>query len=402
MGFLPGGSSPSGPSSEEVSAFLSEAGRKHSARRDAYAELGALYERKHWHQLTVTLLQLVSASGGVSGAEAVELFTRFVTGFQNEMNRLSLAKLALAAADGSDGAEGAAKLLGDCVEFISGAQGGDPREPVTLLRIKEASIKLHRSGDWLGCKRLLGECEEVLKGMLDVDPSVHAAFHKTESDLAKSKGDYNTFYRSALKYLAFVALDDLLEEEREALALDLAVSALVGTEVYSLGELLGHPICGALEASKCNAWLLVVIRAFNAGDIPGYDKLCVQYATQMGGNDILVEHAQELRQKATILSLLNLVFSRPAGEREVSFSDISTRTGLAIPEVELLLMKALSLGLIQGIVDQIDATVQISWCQPQVLSRAQVGKLRERMVTWTGKVQKLAALVEHETVELSA
>ena len=65
-------------------------------------------------------------------------------------------------------------------------------------------------------------------------------------------------------------------------------------------------------------------------------------------------------------------------------------------------MKALSLGLIQGIVDQIDGTVQISWCQPQVLNRAQVGELRDRMVTWTEKVQKLAVLVEHETVELSA
>ena len=42
------------------------------------------------------------------------------------------------------------------------------------------------------------------------------------------------------------------------------------------------------------------------------------------------------------------------------------------PQVELLVMKALSLGLVKGSIDQVDAKVHMTWVQPRVLDRDQV------------------------------
>ncbi|KAH7932873.1 hypothetical protein HPB49_003965 [Dermacentor silvarum] len=40
-------------------------------------------------------------------------------------------------------------------------------------------------------------------------------------------------------------------------------------------------------------------------------------------------------------------------------------------QVEVLVMKALSLGLVRGTIDQVDGQVHMQWVQPRVLSREQ-------------------------------
>ena len=44
-------------------------------------------------------------------------------------------------------------------------------------------------------------------------------------------------------------------------------------------------------------------------------------------------------------------------------------------QVELLVMKALSLGLVKGSIDQVDKKVHMTWVQPRVLDRNQVKTL---------------------------
>jgi uncharacterized membrane protein len=41
-------------------------------------------------------------------------------------------------------------------------------------------------------------------------------------------------------------------------------------------------------------------------------------------------------------------------------------------QVELLVMKALSLGLVKGFIDEIDQKVSLTWVQPRVLDLQQV------------------------------
>ena len=52
--------------------------------------------------------------------------------------------------------------------------------------------------------------------------------------------------------------------------------------------------------------------------------------------------------------------SLPAEQRTIPLSEISARTKLGADGVEFLLMKTLSLKLIEGVIDQVDSTVQVS------------------------------------------
>lgn len=73
--------------------------------------------------------------------------------------------------------------------------------------------------------------------------------------------------------------------------------------------------------------------------------------------------AQELklRQKISLLCLMEMTFKRPANKRSISFEEIATETKLPLKEVELLIMKALAQGLVRGAIDQVAGVVNMSW-----------------------------------------
>mgnify|MGYP000078879894 CR=1 FL=1 len=56
--------------------------------------------------------------------------------------------------------------------------------------------------------------------------------------------------------------------------------------------------------------------------------------------------------------------------------------------------------LIEGIIDQVDETVYVSWVQPRVLGIPQIKALRERLDGWLEKVHTTLLTVEAETPDL--
>lgn len=48
-----------------------------------------------------------------------------------------------------------------------------------------------------------------------------------------------------------------------------------------------------------------------------------------------------------------MTFKRPSHDRQLSFAEIAKETKLPVNEIELLVMKALSQGLVKGAIDQV-------------------------------------------------
>lgn len=67
----------------------------------------------------------------------------------------------------------------------------------------------------------------------------------------------------------------------------------------------------------------------------------------------LKSNKSTLDQKIRIMAFLELVFSLPKNDRNVSFQTISQHSKINIDEVELLVMRVMSLNLVKGKIDQV-------------------------------------------------
>jgi 26S proteasome regulatory subunit N9 len=58
-----------------------------------------------------------------------------------------------------------------------------------------------------------------------------------------------------------------------------------------------------------------------------------------------------LEEKIRTMAFLDLLFNLPKNARTVSFDVISNKTSVSKNDVELLIMRAMSLGLVKGSID---------------------------------------------------
>lgn len=202
--------------------------------------------------------------------------------------------------------------------------------------------------------------------------------------------DFANYYRNALLYLACIDLSSLSADERHKRAYYLSVAALVSNSIYNFGELLLHPILDALAKSDDDAWLRELLFTYNRGDLAGYDRL----SDHIAENKLLSEHSIHLRQKIYLASLTEAVFRRPPHDRTMTFSTIAQETKVTPSEIEHLVMKALSLGLLRGTIDQVDQVAHITWVQPKVLDMSQIGNMRQRLLDWDSNINHLGNWIE--------
>eukprot|EP00270_Netrium_digitus_P007872 TRINITY_DN2312_c0_g1_i1.p1 TRINITY_DN2312_c0_g1~~TRINITY_DN2312_c0_g1_i1.p1 ORF type:complete len:391 (-),score=114.42 TRINITY_DN2312_c0_g1_i1:110-1282(-) len=363
-----------------------------------YAEMADLYQRKLWHQLTVKLEQFVAMAVLQAGDTLIQLYHNFISDFETKINLLKLAHLAVIISRQYPERESAIAYLENVIEKLRATKERRKEEPVLYVQMQIAALKL-QGGDEKDCKKLLEEGKVVMEEMTDIDATVHASIHWVSSQYFKSRQEYAEFYKSALLYLGFTSVDGLAESFKLDLAVDLSLAALLGEDVYNFGELLAHPIVNALKGSSFE-WLLHVLEAFESGSLQKYDELCVKYAADLNAQPALVENERRLREKITILCLMDVIFSRPSDERTIPLTVISERTKLPVEGVEMLLMKTLSVHLIEGVIDQVSGTVRVSWVKPRVLSLPQVAALKDRLDTWLSKVHTTLLAVEAEAPDL--
>lgn len=219
---------------------------------------------------------------------------------------------------------------------------------------------------------------------------MHASFYRTNAAYFSAKKQYADYYRTTLLYLACIDLATLGASEKHDLAYSLAIAALVSDSIYNFGEFLLHPILDSL-AHTPSAWLRDLLLAFNRGDLEAAYRVLGE---NMGKDQLLKANEQFLYQKISLAALTETVFKRPPRDRAMSFDTIASETSVRRDEIEHLLMKALSLGLLRGTIDQVAEVARINWVQPKVLDKTQIQGMRDRLSEWDQGVNKLGSWIE--------
>ncbi|RDW67878.1 putative proteasome regulatory particle subunit protein [Coleophoma cylindrospora] len=341
-----------------------------------------LWERKLWHQLTESLIEFFN--NPESAHQRLPFYKTFILTFADKINQLKLVTLALKA---SEQCRDSQERLSFLIAAANKVNNPNSQDAYVYATVAVAKVKLELK-DLDSARKDLEKSEKILDGFDSVETIVHAAFYKVNAQYYQAKLDFAAYYRNALLYLACIDLNDLTPVERKSRAYDLSIAALVSDTIYNFGELLLHPILDSLV--KEDAWLRDLLFAFNRGDLAAYDVL----AGHISSNPLLSEHRDGLRQKIYLAALTETVFRRPPHDRAMSFRTIAEETKVRPDEIEHLIMKALSLGLLRGSIDQVDEIARINWVQPKVLDMTQIGALRSRLQEWDSSVNNLGNWIE--------
>jgi len=373
----------------DIAGYLSEQQAKSSGDvAQEWVTIEELYNKKLWHQLTLKLGVFVKDSCFAQGDGLLQLYHNFLADFEHRINPLSLVEIILIVIQQITDAKEALAFLEKIKEKVKASD-----ESVVLCLTSMGNIHLQQR-DMDATKKIRSEAETLLETIDGVTP-IHGRFYELSSNYFKLMGSHADYYRDALRFLGCMDLAEISSTEQEERAFNLGLAAILGKDVYNFGELLAHPILDVLRDSQ-KQWLVDLLYAFNSGNIHRFDELKAHWGNQPD----LCSNEFKMRQKITLLCLMEMTFKRAATDRQLTFQEIATETRLPEEEVELLVMRALSLELVKGSIDQVDQYVHMTWVQPRVLDRQQIGVMVQRLKNWSVDVKSMESLVEVKAADI--
>jgi len=360
-------------SSEEVSAM--------------WARCEEHFNKKLWHQLCLQLELLVKEPSMQS--RLVHIYSEFIADFETKLDPLKLTQIAMVVVEHYPTAE-------EGIAFIERVQDKVKmhNEANCLSKVLIGRLRLHKLQQQRETKAIIEEVEALLDTVDGISP-VHSHFYLLASDLYKIQGKHAQFYRSSLRYLGCTEVSELTKEEQAKHAFFLALAALLGDKIFNFGELLAHEVLQSLKGGE-NEWLIDLLLAFNCGDVAKFRQLKPKWATQQD----LAHNEALLFQKVCLLCLMEMTFRREATERQIHFKEIAAATTLPEDQVELLIMKALSQGLVRGRIDEVQSTVSLTWVQPRVLDSSQLTNMLAKISGWVSSVGSMEVLIENKAGEI--
>ena len=367
----------------DVPAFLQQKLSQGGPDAEWWVELEKLYGKKLWHQLTIKLLSFVSRP---EARDLREVYHSFIADFEMKLNPFYLVEIVAHIVKGSPDVDETIAFLTNLKTKVKANQDASILTSILICR-----LKLQRR-DLEGVKAILEEVSPLVDAETGVTP-IHGRYFQLSSDFHQLVGNHNEYYRDALRYLGCIKLSDLDPQEHKKMAFALSLAALLGDSVYNFGELLQHPISGSVQQDF--PWLHDLLVAFNSGDLKRFEQLRPQWTTQPD----LQRQEMQLRKKISLLSLMQLTFQSTSGV--LTFAEIANVAALPIEEVELLVMKALSLGLVKGTIDEVDQKVHLTWVQPRVLDRTQIAHLKSKIDSWCREVRKIEHLLQDKAQDFA-
>lgn len=365
---------------------------------EEYDLLGSLYEKKLWHQLSISLESFLSTP---RHPHLVDLYTNLIyNNIDSRINQIKLAQLlSLVCRSLTDNTEQQLQLLDQALQSRTrlGPAASlciDMDKVLVLLRDHNNNPNLDSAKD------LLDSAKPHLS-TTTTEAVVFSKFYLATAEYRKIVGPPQDFYSAALMFLAYSPVEALNDQDRYVLATDMALASVTGEQVFNFGEVLATPILGCLLGTP-NEWLRELVLSLHAGDVDVFNRLVDSHRDRYFSQPVLASKHEQIKQKVVLLCLMNIAFERSSSDRLISFAVIADRARIPVDQVEWVLMRALSLGLIKGTIDQVEQVVSITWIQPRVLDKNQLSLLVEQLGLWTEKVKSSLITIEEHTPELYA
>jgi len=354
-----------------------------------YRELGSLYDSKLWHQLSEKLEFLFRNNAHFQGVIALSFYDKVLAGVENRFNPVKMAVLTSLIGRTQTNPEDAMRL------YERALTNKEKMDADAVLCLEMDIVLLNiRFKELEKAKAKLEEYQSIINNKKSSEAIVFSKYYRALAEFKKVVGPAHEFYAAGIQFLSFTPVEELAVDDRQQLARDMAIAALTSEEIYHFGEVLATPILNTLRGTP-DEWIFQLVQTVNAGDVSQFRILVKApvYQQTFGQYEII-------QLKTTILAAVNLIFERPAHSRIINFADLAAVAVVPLDQVEWLLMKVMALGLIKGSIDEVNATVTVSWVQPRVLTIPQLSALNEQLGIWSEKVKTAVLTIEDQAAEL--
>ncbi|XP_055587242.1 26S proteasome non-ATPase regulatory subunit 13 [Uranotaenia lowii] len=372
-----------------VPLFLAE--QKQSADKELAAEwtiLEELYNEKLWNELTIKLKVFVNTPAMQNEEKLLLLYHNFINAFETKINPYGLVEILTVVVSFITDKKKAIAFLEDLKGKVKACD-----EAFWMCKVLQGQIYLEHLNELDQTKKIIEDLKDILEEAGNVTP-VHGKYYMLAANYYRLVGQHSDYYRCGLQFLG-CSMDTYPKDQWPQQAFFLGLAALLGEGIYNIGELLAHPLLESLNGSE-NEWLVELLRAFNSGDIVKFEQMKPKWSTIAD----LAAQEVKLRQKISLLCLMEMTFKRPANKRTITFEEIATEAKLPIKEVEILIMKALAQGLVRGAIDEVAGVVNMTWVQPRVLDRKQVAAMATTLDAWMGSITSMEQLIENRASEI--
>lgn len=362
----------------------------------SYEEMGTLFSRKLWHELTDVLENFLKDNSNKREDNFYELYTEFISKFENRLSPIRFAYLV-----GLIGAsfEDAAREVPFYSSILTSAKTKLSREAAICVSmdIVAANVRLGKKDAALN---MLTENWEKLSGAAASESMVYSKYYFAAASYRKVFGPPLDFYRAVLMFLAYTPLEKIPPEVQYTLATDFCLAAVTSEEIFNFGEVVSAPVLQAIRGTP-NQWLFELVHALNDGNMAAFDDIATRrHSAEFNAHPSLVSGVEVIRQKVTLLSVMNLAFKRHPHDRCIAFADIAAAASIPLDRVEWVLMRALALNLIKGTMDEIAQTIQVTWVMPRVLNKEHIALVAGQLEGWMARVKSTLTTVEDQAAEL--
>jgi 26S proteasome regulatory subunit N9 len=371
--------------------------------RELLVECQTLYDRKLWHPLSVQVKDLYY--NNLYGLPIdnritwmVSIYENFIQSWEKKASPFILAEIAALISVTmlpksptlpQPDHPGIQKALLFISSLIDRAPTQSVGSNVYLYSIKgwylilmgnvEEARKAH-----VHSKQLLGD--GLVTGL---DTQVYASLHRLAAAIDHHVNDAGSFYHNALAFLQLIARSDdspywlkvlVPTPEQQSMWIEwICIAALLADNVYSFGGLVQHVL---FHMPKQSVWIYNILMIFHKGNLSDWNT----YISSQAKDPVITNNIDFLNQKIRIMALMEGIWSISGSsndpQHDMSFSTIAQLTHTPEQEIEFLIMKTMSLGLIRGTIDQVSQIVHINWIQPRILDIGQIRLMHKQVTKW--------------------
>lgn len=347
-----------------------------------------------WHQLSMHLIELSEKTELHSGDALIELYLNVVVSIESAFNPMKIMLIL------KNVIKNFYDRLDKALTFLDEINNrmrlrGEEFFFWQCLRA-ECLLGLNRLHD---CNDVLKEVKVSLEKLFDVDHIVYAYFYKLYALYYNKKKNYDEFYNYALQFFAYCKDEHISNEEKLHLCYKMALASLIGEKMFNFSELIEKEFFKILVNSQYE-WVYNLIKSLSTGKVDQFVNMLNNYRAHFESESVLTDKKDFLDLKIRITALLDLVFQKNKNERVLSFNEIREACCCDANQVELISMKALSLGLIKGYLDQVERVLIVKWIQPKFLDAEKLELLSDRLDLWIKKTNNMLVDFEEKSSNL--